>query len=193
MKTKKFETEEGQSLTSLIEEETKVLGGRLSRKSKNKKTAASRNTIVTVTKNGYAKLPEYKTKGSAGADVYANITMPLWIKPGEIKLIPTGLKVKIPEGYCIKLYPRSGLALGKGISLINCTGILDSDYRDEVGVALINHGTEQFEVKRGDRIAQMILEKVEQISWDEVTEQEWNEILEKESNDRQGGFGSTGV
>ncbi len=153
---------------------------------------APEDITVDVNKHGYAQLPVYKTKGSAGCDVHANITMPLWIKPGETRLIPTGLKVKVPEGYCLKLYPRSGIALGKSISLINCVGIIDSDFREEVGVALVNHGDNQFEVKRGDRIAQLVLEKVEQVSWNVKTNDEWQVIIDTEVNTRSGGFGSTG-
>lgn len=158
-----------------------------------KTLAASSEVEVQVSAHPHTKLPVYKTSEAAGMDVYANITMPIFLSPGEIRLIPTGLKVKIPEGYCIKVFARSGLALGKGIGLANGVGVIDSDYRDEIGVALINNSDKKFEIKKHDRIAQLVLEKVPQIKWNKLTNDEWEDLVENETNTREGGFGSTGV
>jgi len=135
-------------------------------------------------------LPEYETEGAAGMDVRAflpdkNI---IFIKPGGRFLIDTGLYVEIPEGYEIQVRPRSGLALKKGISVANTPGCIDSDYRNSIGVILENRGTENFEVKNGDRIAQLILSEVPKIKWKKVSKQE------DLSNTKRGlgGFGSTG-
>jgi dUTP pyrophosphatase len=140
---------------------------------------------VKVKKQNDLQLPQYKTAGSAGCDVRANNKLPVWISPGDAALIPTGLFVAIPQGYEIQVRPRSGLALGKTITVLNTPGTIDSDYRDEIGVILINHGKTRFEVKKGDRIAQLVLQKVERIKWG-VEE-------ELDGTDRKGGFGSTGT
>lgn len=135
-------------------------------------------------------LPEYETEGAAGMDVRAflpekNIIV---LKPGERILIDTGLHVEIPEGYEIQVRPRSGLALKKGITISNTPGCIDSDYRNSIGVILENRGTENFEVKNGDRIAQLILNEVPKIKWEKVSKQ--TDL----SNTKRGlgGFGSTG-
>ena len=155
-----------------------------------KKSKTSKIKVV-VLKAPQAKLPAYKTKKAAGADVYAHTNLPIWIKPGETKLVPTGLRIAIPEGYEIQVRPRSGLALSKSITILNSPGTIDSDFSDEIGIIVINHGKENFEVKRGDRIAQLILSKVEQIEWDETTEEKFLTLFAE--GDRTGGFGSTGV
>jgi len=148
---------------------------------------------VQVNRHPMTKLPSYRTPGAAGMDVHANITFQKVIRPGETVLIPTGLKVVIPKGYCLEVYPRSGLALGKGITVLNSPGLIDEDYYDEIGVILINHGTEQFLVNRQDRIAQLRLKKVEIIEWLEIDNNEFTETVEKERTTRSGGFGSTGI
>lgn len=155
------------------------------KKTKNKVT-------VAVVKNNMVKLPEYQTVGSAGCDVCACVNLPVWIQPGESKLIPTGLKVIIPEGYEIQVRPRSGLALKKQITVLNTPGTVDSDFRQEIGVILINHGKEPFHVNKGDRIGQLVINKVEKIEWDLITDEQFNQIKEEEENERNGGFGSTG-
>lgn len=129
--------------------------------------------------------PSYSTFGAAGADIRACITAPVVIKPGERALIPTGLLFEIPEGYEIQVRPRSGLALKHGITCLNSPGTIDSDYRGEIGVILINTGKEDFTVENNDRIAQIVLSPV--IRADFVT----TEIL-SETERGSGGFGSTG-
>lgn len=129
--------------------------------------------------------PSYSTFGAAGADIRACITAPVVIKPGERALIPTGLLFEIPEGYEIQVRPRSGLALKHGITCLNSPGTIDSDYRGEIGVILINTGKEDFTVENNDRIAQIVLSPV--IRADFVT----TGIL-SETERGAGGFGSTG-
>ena len=141
-------------------------------------------TKVPVLKQPNVKLPEYKTNGAAGCDVCANINMPLWIAPGDSLKVPTGLKVSIPEGFCIQILPRSGLALRYGITCH--LGLIDSDYRGEIEVILFNLGKERVQINRGERIAQLILQKVEKIEWSLV------DTLD-ETERKTGGFGSTGV
>lgn len=131
-------------------------------------------------------LPAYETFGSAGMDVAAAVREEVVLQPGAIKLLPTGFAVQIPAGYEIQVRPRSGLAVKHGITLINSPGTIDSDYRGEVKVGLINHGSEPFTIKRGDRIAQLILAPVTQAQWQLV------EQLEKTVR-ADGGFGHTGV
>ena len=132
------------------------------------------------------KLPAYKTSGSSGMDLIAYIKNKITIKPGKTAMIPTGIAVAIPKNFEIQIRPRSGLAAKNGISIVNTPGTIDSDYRGEIGVILINHGEKDFIVKPGMRIAQMIISKVIKIS------------LKKEKNLKKtvrgsGGFGSTGV
>jgi len=129
------------------------------------------------------ELPAYATDGAAGMDVLAAEDVVL--APGERHAVATGLAVAIPPGYEIQVRPRSGLALKYGISVPNTPGTIDSDYRGEVKVILINHGTEPFDVRRGDRIAQLVLAPVTRATWLKVDE--LNETVRGE-----GGFGSTG-
>ena len=131
-------------------------------------------------------LPKYMTKGAAGMDLYANVHDDTVIKRGEIKLIKTGIRISLPEGFEAQIRPRSGLALKNGISLVNSPGTIDSDYRGEIGVIVINHGAEDFTVKRGDRIAQMVINRYERVDWCEC-----EELDETERAD--GGFGHSGV
>lgn len=131
-------------------------------------------------------LPKYMTKGSVGLDLYANVKEDTTILPNEIRLIPTGISISLPDGYEAQIRPRSGLALKHGISLVNTPGTIDSDYRGEINLILINFGKEPFTVRRGDRIAQMVINKVE---IPEVVE-----VEELDSTERgEGGFGSTGL
>ena len=130
-------------------------------------------------------IPAYATEGAAGMDIRANISERIKIVPGKRALIPTGIYLEIPEGYECQIRARSGLAVKNGIGLVNGIGTIDSDYRGEVKVALINWGEEDFVVENGDRIAQIILAKYEKINWEEV------EALE-DSERSAGGFGHTG-
>lgn len=129
------------------------------------------------------ELPKYATDGAAGMDVLAAEDVTL--APGARHAVATGLAVAIPAGYEIQVRPRSGLALKHGISVPNTPGTIDSDYRGELKVIMINLGAETFEIRRGDRVAQLVLAPVTQASWDEVDELD-------ETARGQGGFGSTG-
>lgn len=130
-------------------------------------------------------LPQYQTSGSAGLDLRAFIPEDITLKPLERKAIPTGLFIELPQGYEAQLRPRSGLAFNHGISLPNSPATIDSDYRGEIKVILINLSNQDFVVKNGERIAQMIIAKYEQITWAEVAE-----LSETERG--SGGFGHTG-
>lgn len=131
-------------------------------------------------------LPTYMSSHAAGMDLYAAVKEETTIPSGEWKLIPTGLAIALPEGYEAQVRPRSGLALKQGVSILNTPGTVDADYRGEVGVILMNHGKQDLVVKRGDRIAQMIINKIEQVSFTEVAE-----LPETERG--AGGFGHTGT
>jgi len=110
------------------------------------------------------------TEHSAGMDLYADIAEDMTIHPGNRTLVPTGLSIALPDGFEAQIRPRSGLALKHGISLVNSPGTIDSDYRGEIGVILINHGAEPFTVRRGERIAQMIVAPFNRVIWDELSE-----------------------
>lgn len=143
------------------------------------------STKIKIINKSEFELPEYQTKGSAGLDIRANITKDIEIAPMGRVLIPTGLFVEIPEGYEIQVRPRSGLAIKKGITVLNSPGTIDSDYRGEINVILVNLSYEFQIIEPGDRIAQLVLAKVEKIKWD-ISE-------ELTDTDRGiGGFGSTG-
>lgn len=134
-------------------------------------------------------LPTYETIGSAGMDVRAAIDSPITIVPGSRALIPTGLFVEIPVGYEIQVRPRSGLAIKKGITVLNTPGTVDSDYRNQIGVILINFGEQPFIIEPGDRIAQLVLNQIPQVNWVVVDSQD-----ALSSTDRGlGGFGSTNI
>lgn len=132
-----------------------------------------------------AVLPKYETKGSSGMDLKANIESPITIKPGEKSLIPTGIAVSIPEKYELQIRPRSGLAIKHSISVLNTPGTIDSDYRGEIKVIIINHSNEDFKVTNGLRIAQMVLCPIEKAEIKVVTNLD-------ETTRGGGGFGSTG-
>lgn len=133
-----------------------------------------------------AVIPSYQTVGSAGADVCAFIDEDIVLEPGKRILVPTGLCMEIPAGYEIQVRPRSGLAVKHGITCLNTPGTIDSDYRGEVKVLLINLGDQPFVIKNGDRIAQLVVAPVTQAEFSKV------EIL-SETERGSGGFGSTGV
>jgi dUTP pyrophosphatase len=133
------------------------------------------------------ELPAYETSGSAGMDVRAAVPVaePITLKPGERAMVPTGLSVAIPEGYEIQVRPRSGLAAKYGLTCLNTPGTIDSDYRGEIKVILINLGAEAFVIQRGERIAQLVLAPVTRLAWSEVGALD-------ETARGAGGFGSTG-
>ena len=141
--------------------------------------------IVKVVNKSNHRLPEYATIGSAGMDLKANISEPVVLKPLKRELIPTGLYMQIPTGHEVQIRPRSGLACKYGITVANAPGTIDSDYRGEVKVCLINLSDTPFIVNPGERIAQAVLNKIEKI--------EWNEVAELDETERgEGGFGHTG-
>jgi len=141
---------------------------------------------VKIVKNNPFKLPEYETKGSAGVDLQAYIESPIILKPMERSLVSTGLFIELPEGYEAQVRARSGLAIKHGISLVNGIGTIDSDYRGEIRVILINFGDKDFIINSGDRIAQMIFIKHEQANFEIV-----EELVETKRG--AGGFGHTGI
>lgn len=130
-------------------------------------------------------LPEYKTEGAAGMDLCAAISEPVELKPLERKLIPTGLKIELEHGYEAQIRPRSGLSIKHGITLINCVGTIDEDYRGEVCVPVVNISNEAYTIQPDERIAQMVIARVEQAKLEVVTEL-------TETARGVGGFGSTG-
>lgn len=138
--------------------------------------------IVNKSKN---ELPAYSTLFSAGMDLRANLNEAVVLKPLERKLVPTGLFIELPQGYEAQVRPRSGLALKKGITVLNTPGTIDADYRGEIGVILINLSNEDFVIENGERICQMVVAAHETVEWDLV------EVLE-ESERGAGGFGHTG-
>lgn len=145
------------------------------------------NIVLKVEKLEHcAGLPEYKTEGAAGMDLMAANTEDVVLKPLDRALIPTGIKIELPRGYEAQIRPRSGLAIKSGITLSNCVGTIDEDYRGEVCVGLINLSKEEFTIKRGDRIAQMLIAPVIRANI---------QVLEELSTTARGtgGFGSTGI
>ena len=140
---------------------------------------------VKVIREKGVELPKYETGGSAGMDVRANIKEPITLKSLERILVPTGLKVAIPEGYEIQVRPRSGLAIKHGITMLNTPGTVDSDYRGELKVIVVNLSNEAYTIEPNERIGQFVLNKIEQI--------EFIEVEELDSTERgEGGFGHTG-
>ncbi len=130
-------------------------------------------------------LPQYATRGSSGMDIRASLSLPMILQPLERALVPTGLFVEIPEGYEIQVRPRSGLAIKHGITCLNTPGTIDSDYRGEIKIILINLSSEKQVINSGDRIAQMVIHKVEKGAFEKV------EVL-SETERATGGFGHTG-
>lgn len=141
---------------------------------------------IKVVNKGHHPLPQYATTQSAGMDLRANLDASITLKPMERRLIPTGLYIALPEGFEAQVRPRSGLALKKGITVLNAPGTVDADYRGEVGVVLINLSQEDFVVDDGERIAQMVIARHEQVMFEAV------EVLD-ETERGTGGYGHTGV
>lgn len=141
--------------------------------------------IKVINKSAF-DLPQYETISAAGLDVRANVEEPVIMKPLERALVPTGLYVAIPEGHEIQVRPRSGLAARFGISIVNSPGTIDPDYRGEIKVILVNLSNDDFELKPGERIAQLVVAKFTRIEWDQV------EALDETARGA-GGFGSTGT
>lgn len=140
---------------------------------------------VNIINKSVHALPQYETAGSAGMDLRANIEQPVQLRPLQRTLIPTGLFIELPQGYEAQIRPRSGLAVKKGISVPNSPGTIDSDYRGEIKVILVNLSDEMQTINPGERVAQMVIAKYEQIAWNTV------EVL-GETKRGAGGFGSTG-
>lgn len=141
--------------------------------------------IQIINKSKHA-LPQYATALSAGMDLRANIDTPILLKPMQRKLVPTGLYIALSEGFEAQIRPRSGLALKKGITLLNTPGTIDADYRGEIGVIVVNLSEEDFIIEDGERIAQMVIARYEKAEWEEV------EVL-GETERGYGGFGHTGT
>ena len=141
---------------------------------------------VKIVNRSENPLPDYSTSSSAGMDLRANLSEAVTLKPLERKLIPTGLFIELPEGFEAQIRPRSGLALKKGISVLNTPGTIDADYRGEIGIILVNLSAEEFVVENGERICQMVINKVETVKWNRVGSLD-------ESERGAGGFGHTGI
>ena len=141
---------------------------------------------VRIINGSHHPLPEYLTPQAAGVDLRANLDTPVTLQPLQRMLIPTGLHISLPQGYEAQVRPRSGLALKKGITVLNSPGTIDADYRGEIGVILINLSQEVFLINDGDRIAQMVIARCEQAEW------ELTETLD-ETERGEGGFGHSGV
>ncbi len=142
--------------------------------------------IIKIVNRSDHALPHYETEASAGMDLRANIEEPIVLKSLERAIVKTGLFIELPIGYEAQVRPRSGLAVKNGITVLNSPGTIDADYRGEIGVILVNLSHEDFTVKNGDRVAQLIITKHERAIWGETVE-----LTETERG--AGGFGSTGV
>jgi dUTP pyrophosphatase len=141
---------------------------------------------IRIVNHSRHALPTYETHASAGMDLRANLAEEVLLKPLERALIPTGLFIELPVGYEAQVRPRSGLAIKKGITVLNTPGTIDADYRGEVMVILVNLSAEDYTIRNGDRIAQMIISKHEQADWQEVDDLD-------ETSRGSGGFGHTGL
>lgn len=141
---------------------------------------------IKIVNQSQNPLPEYKTLGASGMDLLSNNEETITIAPMERQLVPTGIFVEIPLGFEGQVRARSGLSIKNGITLVNCVGTIDSDYRGELKIPIINLGEEPFTINKGDRIAQLIIAKYERIEWEAV------ETVE-DTHRGTGGFGSTGV
>ncbi|WP_025124076.1 dUTP diphosphatase [Myroides odoratimimus] len=143
-------------------------------------------TTVKIINKSKHSLPNYETNQSAGMDLRANLEEPITLNSLERAIVPTGLFIELPEGYEAQIRPRSGLAAKRGITLLNSPGTIDADYRGEIGIILVNLSKEPFVIENGERIAQMVIAKYEQIQWQPV------KVL-TDTERGAGGFGSTGV
>ncbi|MBR6078362.1 MAG: dUTP diphosphatase [Paludibacteraceae bacterium] len=141
---------------------------------------------IEIINRSHHQLPQYATEQSAGVDLRANLDEPIVLKPLERKLVPTGLFIALPKGYEAQVRPRSGLAIKKGVTVLNSPGTIDADYRGEICVIIVNLSADDFVVEDGERIAQMVIARHEQA--------EWVEVEELDSTERgAGGFGHSGV
>ncbi len=140
---------------------------------------------IKIVNSSHHPLPQYATPLSAGLDLRANLEAPITLQPMERRLVPTGLRIALPEGYEAQVRPRSGLALKHGITLLNTPGTIDADYRGEIGVIMVNLSTEPFTIADGERIAQLVIARYEQAEWLET------DALD-ETERGEGGFGHTG-
>lgn len=141
---------------------------------------------VSIINRSHHALPSYSTPLSAGMDIRANLDEPITLQPGERRLIPTGLFIALPEGYEAQIRPRSGLAIKKGITVLNSPGTIDADYRGEIGIIIINHSDEAFVIEDGERVGQMVVARYNRVEWNET-----DSLNETERG--AGGFGHTGV
>ena len=142
--------------------------------------------VVKIINKSKHQTPSYETTASAGMDLRANLTELVILKPLERAIIKTGLYIALPMGYEAQIRPRSGLSAKHGITVLNAPGTIDADYRGEIGVILVNLSNDEFTIKDGDRVAQMVIAKYEHTKWEEVN------VLDETSRG-EGGFGSTGI
>lgn len=142
--------------------------------------------VRRVGDTGDIPLPRYMSDGAAGMDLYAAVQREELLLPGERKLVPTGIAVALPRGCEAQIRPRSGLALEHGVTLLNTPGTVDADYRGEIQIVMVNLGDQPFPIRRGDRIAQMVVHRISRVAWREM------DILDVTSRG-EGGFGHTGV
>jgi dUTP pyrophosphatase len=149
-------------------------------------TRRVRIKIKRLRGNKSGPLPTYMTEHAAGLDIHAFLDEDVLISPGQRRLIPTGLAVAIPDGFEIQVRPRSGLAMGDGVTLVNTPGTIDADYRGEIGILMINHGSKPISIKNGQRIAQLVVSRVYKAALEEVDEL-------PTSSRQEGGFGHTGL
>lgn len=145
------------------------------------------SVIVPISAKG--KIPEVAKIGDAGVDLRYHGDHTIYLKPGDSILVPTGIRVVLPEGYELQIRPRSGLALKYSVTVLNSPGTIDSGYRGQIGVILINHGKEPFLISPGDRIAQAVLTRYENISWLPVNDEKYDEYTSERGS---GGFGHSG-
>ena len=143
-------------------------------------------TAIQIINNSKHSIPQYETSQSAGMDIRANIDAPITLKPLDRVLVKTGLYIALQPGYEAQVRPRSGLAFKKGITVLNSPGTIDADYRGEIGVILVNLSSENFVIEDGERVAQLVIAKYEQVTFEEV------EVL-SETKRGTSGFGSTGI
>lgn len=141
---------------------------------------------IQIVNKSHHKLPQYATALSAGLDIRANLDSPITLKPLSRALVPTGLFIALPQGYEAQIRPRSGLAIKKGITVLNSPGTIDADYRGEICIILVNLSSDDFVIEDGERICQMVIARHEQAVWEEV------EVLDQTERG-EGGFGHTGV
>lgn len=141
---------------------------------------------IQIVNKSHHKLPQYATAFSAGLDIRANLDSPITLKPLGRILVPTGLFIALPQGYEAQIRPRSGLAIKKGITVLNSPGTIDADYRGEICIILVNLSSDDFVIEDGERICQMVIARHEQAVWEEV------EVLDQTERG-EGGFGHTGV